>query len=115
MTSTIITKNIFEAPTPSTNQLKDIIDWLNEGDIVVITNNFGKYYTFHNKCNEVTDISQSRVIVIVCETLPGLLDVGEWEYYIRGTKNDDCRCGDIISKINEGIKNKLPNVFVFTS
>ena len=115
MTSNIINKNIFEAPTTSTNQLKDIIDWLKEGDIVVITNKFGKNYAFHNKCNDVKDISQSRVIVVVCETLPSLLDEGEWEYYIRGTKNDDCKCENIISKINEGIKNQLRNVFVFTS
>jgi hypothetical protein len=97
------------------NQLKDIIDWLKKGDIVAITNKFGQCYIFHNKCNEVKDILQSRVIVVVCETVPGVLDEGEWEYYIRETKNDDCKCEDIISKINDGIKNKLPNVFVFKS
>jgi hypothetical protein len=96
MTSTRCTNS----PQTTENNLLDIINWLKEGDYVVIHNNYkyGRY--FHSQCNEKeqTDdeikpyLENTRIIYVNVSHLPGLLDDGEWNWYINQEGNQECKC-----------------------
>src|SRR5258708_5020684 len=86
------------SPVPTANQLKDIIDWLKEGDCVFIHNNFLGGRFFHPNC--VCDVkpdksifNSCRVIYINVKKMPGLLDDGEWNWYINNSGFHECQCG----------------------
>jgi hypothetical protein len=64
---------------PTTNSLRDIVDWLKNGDFVCIhTNTDYIYYYSKETCNSIED---HRLIYV--NVMPGLLDEGEWPYYIE--------------------------------
>ncbi len=111
----------YERPITTNNQLVDIINWLKLGDIVVIYNAYGSWRVFHNQCEKQCLVSTSdpkpkitcRISTIYCKTIPGLLDEGEWEYYIKQEGNSECECLDIVNRINKMMAEKEPNVFNF--
>ncbi len=41
-----------------------------------------------------------RVIIVDCENMPGLLDDGEWNYYMLSDDIKNCKC----KKVTEWIK-----------
>ena len=81
-------------PKVTRNNLKDIIDYLNDGDYVVIHDDvkYGRY--FHQKCPTTDDdfINNNRVIYVNVNKMPGLLDEGEWEWYIKSVGHCECTC-----------------------
>lgn len=110
--------DIYKLPETSSNQLTDVINWIKEGKtIVIITNDYGKCRFFHNEEDEksIYELEKFRVIVIHCKTFPGLLDDGEWNYYITGAGNKEYCSDELISKTNDAIRNKDKNVFIFVS
>lgn len=82
-------------PICTDNGLADIISWLKNGDYVVIHDNYkyGRY--FHSKCpDDYSDdyINNHRIIYVNVSYMPGLLDDGEWEWYIKSENNSECTC-----------------------
>ena len=90
-------------PKTTSNNLRDVIDWLKEGDYVVIHNNYLHGRFFHSNCIETPNIPVSdltdqmllnnrRIIYVDVKSMPGLLDEGEWEYYIKLGGFSECKC-----------------------
>lgn len=82
------------SPTVSNNNLGDIIEYLNNGDYVIIHDGIRNGRYFHHKCpNENTEyIENNRVIYINVSKMPSLLDNGEWEWYIKSVGHSECTC-----------------------
>ena len=104
------------SPKTTNNNLKDIIDWLRLGDFVVIHNDykFGRF--FHTNCpvsnGEIgKTLENSRVIYVNVKSLAGLLDDGEWEYYIKDNGHRECTC-DLKEHVLD--PKKLPHIYNFT-
>ena len=64
---------------PTTNNLKDIVDWLKNGDIVCIHTKKDFIYYSKNEC----EIMDQRLIYVDVQCTPDLLLDGEWPYYIE--------------------------------
>ena len=84
-------------PETTSNNLADIIDWLKAGDYVFIHNNYLGGRFFHKNCTrkfekQADDFADHRVIFVNVKSMPGLLDKGEWDYYITHEGFDDCSC-----------------------
>jgi len=112
--------NLNIGPTISTNNLKDIIDWLNFGDYVVIHDNWKYGRFFHTKCSADDCMSDEaikqflencRIIYINVSSHSSLLDDGEWEYYIKSANHQECTC-----KLKKRIvdPNELPYCYYLT-
>lgn len=63
------------------NQLADVIQWLKIGHYVVLQSNLRSRVFFGKEDAENT--FDKATIVVSCETVPGILDEGEWEWYIN--------------------------------
>lgn len=105
----------YEEPITTNNQLVDVIKWVESGDIVVLYNQYGQLRKYHNKCEENTKYDD-RICCIECNKLPGLLDDGEWNYYIENAnnKNKNCTCNNLIKIVNTLIKKNARNVYLYT-
>lgn len=80
-------------PKSTTNNLADIIKWLGAGDYVVVHNNYKHGRFFHKQCPDPNfDIDQHRVTYVNVGSMPGLLDDGEWEWYIKNSGCHECSC-----------------------
>lgn len=94
-----------EPLTTTTNTLADIIRWLKAGAYIVIHSKNGRFF---HKCTKTTltthevknYLDNHRFIYINVSKLPGLLDNGEWNWYITHAGFDECKCSlkDISSK-----------------
>ena len=105
----------FETPTTSTNQLLDVIKWLRNGDIVVIFNDSNVFRIFYESDDYLNNLTDRRIIMIDCQTVPGICDDGEWNYYITEAGNIESTSVDLLQKIRVMIGNKSPNIFSFKS
>jgi len=105
----------FDPPTTSTNQLLDVIKWLRNGDIVVIFNNSNVFRIFYQSEEYLNNLTDRRIILIDCQTVPGICDDGEWNYYITEAGNIESTSVDLLQKIRVMIGNKSPNIFSFKS
>ena len=74
----------YKVPEITTNSLADIISWLGFGDIVVLHCNNFRRMAFHNN-NEIQ--GNERIIYVNVSSMPSLLDVGEWNWYIEKAGN----------------------------
>jgi hypothetical protein len=63
------------------NNLVDNITMIEAGEILAIYGG-GDCRVFH-KLPTPVDLSERRVVYLDCNSLPGLLDKGEWEWYIH--------------------------------
>jgi len=102
----------YEDPVTTKNQFADVIKWLANGDIVVLYNQYGQLRVYHNKCQENTKYDD-RICCIDCKKFPGLLDDGEWNWYIENAKNQKCTCNDLINVVNTLIKKNAKNVYLY--
>ena len=91
-TVTTVESRLTSPPQTTSNNLRDILDWLKEGDYVVIHNNYRSGRFFHANCRPQSCLDTSRVIYVNVSSLPGLLDQGEWDYYITEGGFDECHC-----------------------
>ena len=105
----------FEAPSTSANQLLDVIKWLRNGDIIVIFNDNNVFRIFYQSEEYLNNLTERRIIMIDCQTVPGICDDGEWNYYITEAGNIESTSVDLLQKIRVMIGNKSPNVFGFKS
>ena len=80
--------NRTDLPKCTKNQLKDIIDWLKIGDVVVLHHNNYNGHIYHNCMNLDPNI---RYIFINVHRMPNLLNEGEWPWYIEQSYNK-CIC-----------------------
>lgn len=108
-------QTVFETPTTSTNQLLDVIKWLRNGDIVVIFNDNNVFRIFYESDDYLNNLTDRRIIMIDCQTVPGICDDGEWNYYITEAGNIESTSVDLLQKIRVMIGNKSPNIFSFKS
>ena len=107
-----------ESPACTTNNLRDIIDWLQLGDYVIIHCHGKNGRFFHTKCagSELSEdqvqpfLEQARVISIDVNDMPGLLDEGEWEYYIKREGHQECTC---LIKERARLGKDVPHKFMF--
>lgn len=88
----------------SSNSLHDVCEWLKEGAYVIIHNNYinGRY--FHHRCPQTNEKMEKNqfllqqdvkfpVVYLDVKSMPGLLDDGEWEWYIKNEANsNECTC-----------------------
>lgn len=81
----------------TTNNLNDVISWLKLGAYVTIYVN--RYARSFHTCNKNLSeeeaeeyVKTHRFIYINVSKLPGLLDDGEWNYYIKQAGFDECDC-----------------------
>jgi hypothetical protein len=87
------------------NNLLDIINWLKLGAYVIIHTNYARFF---HKCSNLSEsevddyIKQHRFIYVNVSKLPGLLDDGEWNWYITNAGFDECKCSikDKVSNFN---------------
>lgn len=105
----------FENLTITTNQLADVLGFLNKGDIVVIFNNNNVFKIFYKSKESIENLTDKRIILIDCQTVPGICDDGEWNYYITSAGNIESTSIDLLQKIRVIIGNKSPNIFSFKS
>ncbi len=97
--------------TESHNQLEMTIHWLKMGDYVVLHNKNGRFF---HKCvtgltnEQVTKyLNNTRVIYLNAAAWPGLLDDGEWNWYIKKAGFDECTCqAKNITSIPGNVKHK---------
>ena len=79
------------------NNLADIINWLKAGAYVIVHN---KNERFFHKCtkttltaDEIKDyVDSHRFIYVNVSKMLGLLDDGEWNWYIIHEGFDECKC-----------------------
>ena len=107
-----INNKLYEEPKTSDNPLKDVMDWLNENNIVVLYNRYNQIQIYHNNCDNCNDYSD-RICCANCVSVPGILDKGEWDWYILDKGNKVCKCKDQLTTINNLIKANSKNVFMF--
>jgi hypothetical protein len=103
----------FITPIPSTNQLVDVIGWVRNGDIVVIFNDNNVFRIFYKSNDSIDNLTDKRIMMINCQSVPGICDDGEWNYYITQDGNIESNSIDLLQKIKVLIGNKSPNVFSF--
>ena len=100
----------------TSNNLKDIINFISQGYYVIIYNK-NYYRCFHNKLkddnhnfrcnglltdNDINDyIKTHRFIYLNVERMSGLLDDGEWNWYIENEGYNECNCN-----LSHNIQNK---------
>lgn len=99
----------YAQPTTTSNQLGDIFNWLQNGNIVVLKSKFAQYI-FHN-----CEINNEKPLYIFVDVnaFPSLLNEGEWPDFLTDAGTHVCLCPDIINKLNNAIKSNAPNVFKF--
>lgn len=83
----------------SKNNLMDIIGWLKLGAYVVIHSEFARFFHIcDGKTMTETEIKEyinsHRFIYVNVSSLPGLLDDGEWNWYINEYAKpvSECKC-----------------------
>lgn len=76
------------------NNLKDVIEWLNEGACVIIHDAFQLGRVYHPHCPEwPRDLAKQPVIYVDVALTPGLLNDGEWDWEIKNATNiQECAC-----------------------
>ena len=90
-------KSLTEPLLTTTNNLRDVVDWLNKDAYVVIYSKNGRFF-HHCTKTTLTDIEikdyldTHRFIYIDVSPMPGLLDDGEWNWYITHAGFDECEC-----------------------
>jgi hypothetical protein len=108
-----INNNTYETPLTTNNPLCDVIKWLNNGNTVLLYNKYGQWRIYHNNC-EKTKNFDNTICCVNCQTVPGILDDGEWDYYIEEDgSNKKCECENNLKTIKELISYKSKNVFMF--
>lgn len=103
-------------PACTTNQLADVISWLNLGDYVILHSGPKIGRVFHSKCSssKIDDdfFENTRVIYVnVGRRWADLLNDGEWEYYIKQAGHEECHC-----ELRSQIRNSsgLPHHYTFS-
>lgn len=99
----------YEQPKITNNQLKDINDWIDLGDIVVLKSEFVQY--IYHDCEKAP--TNPRYILINCNGFPSLLNEDEWPDYLQSYGKEICKCQNITKQINNAIKLNASNVFQF--
>src|SRR3990170_2400071 len=94
----LTTSRLTTSPVTTTNQLRDIVGWLKEGDCVFVHNNFKGGRFFHPGCvvgvkPDRSQFNHCRVIYVDVRKMPGLLADGEWNWYINDAGIPECQCG----------------------
>ncbi|CAH6419809.1 Hypothetical protein HVR_LOCUS890 [uncultured virus] len=91
-----------EKLTITKNNLVDIINWLKRDAYVIIHAKNGRFF---HKCSKKqlseeerkTYINTNRFIYVDVSKMTGLLDDGEWEWFIKDSGKsmgiDECKCG----------------------
>ncbi len=111
-----INKKTYDEPISSSNPLADIIQWLKKGDIVFLYNKYKKRLIYHNKCTKIEggfSKFDDRICCIECKSVPGILDDGEWDYYIE-QGNTKCECISNLETIEELIRSNARNIYMYT-
>jgi hypothetical protein len=93
------TSQQYFSPIVTSDCLRDMYGWLENGDYVVLHNDYTCARYFH-KCiadmkseKEVTQfLGHCKVIYIDVARNPGLLNDGEWEHYIKKAGYPECTC-----------------------
>jgi hypothetical protein len=70
-------------PKTTTNQLADIVNWLKNGDMVVLHDDKQNCIVFGHHDNPNIDLTTIRVVMVNCGGMPCLLDEEQWQWYIE--------------------------------
>ena len=77
-------------PLATTNKLKDIVDWLKEGDMICLHVN-RRYQYYVGVDYDKTPFDSKRLIYINLSSCPDLLLEDEWPHYIHNSNNIECK------------------------
>lgn len=86
-----------QPPHQTGNSLRDIIDWIKQGDFIILHHQ-GLYARYYHQCSEKS--AKYRIIYINIINYPDLLNDGEWPWYIEDEGCTLCNC-EIKTKIKE--------------
>ncbi len=84
----------------TSNNLADVIGWLKEEQPTLVVLHARGYAPrfFHNQCDEKAE-NLPRVIYVDVSRHVGLLDQGEWDWYIiEALGKPECTCDDLKNK-----------------
>lgn len=89
-------------PKTTGNNLRDVVDWLGLGDYIVMYDDSGRERKWCPCCSsgrgiaKIEDVpaqlEKQRTIYLRIKSMPGLLDEGEWEWYIKNEGFEECTC-----------------------
>jgi hypothetical protein len=87
-------------PVSAAISFSDVVDWLREGDYVILYNSREKCGRFFHECQADTksfkQISEflhgHKVIYLDVTSRPGVLSKGHWEWHLREAGYDRCTC-----------------------
>jgi hypothetical protein len=65
----------------TSNNLRDIITWLNQGFIICLYSDIQKVYYYSRE--SIAEITDEKIVYIDISENPRLLDEDEWPYYIK--------------------------------
>lgn len=81
----------------TSNNLADIINWLKDDNFVFIHNGAIGGRFFHKcdgtPCDFTSLVEKTDVIYVDVRSHPGLLEDGEWNWYIENAGFKECTCG----------------------
>ena len=72
------------------NNLKDVVEWIKSGHVVVLKAKF-KTLVYHNRCGEELSTS-NEVLNLNVSSWGSLLDDGEWPWYLEDSGCQICSC-----------------------
>jgi hypothetical protein len=86
-----------DAPVPTSNNLRDVVEWLRAGDVVVLHNKGAEACLWH-KCvsGREIDFALARCILVDVGRMPSLMNEGEWDYYLLQYAQR-CECPSVLS------------------
>ncbi len=116
------TKNMMTTPTrtfpvPSTTKhtLPAIVEWLEDGSIVCLGTPSGRYRLFSSPTNDM-NLDENRICIVMCRTMPSLLDDGEWEWNIKNESHikhiEHTNIQNYVERIIQMNNDIQPNVFL---
>jgi len=95
-----MSKNLDKDPAKERQERKGydlvlIIDWVKEGDCVVLHHK-NSSLVYHNKCDENKDEKlqdKTRFIFVDMGAFPSLMEEDEWPWYLKDKQCNNCKCG----------------------
>lgn len=107
-----------ECPDVTGGHLSNIVKWLKLGDICLLHYKFKNGQIWHYNCSGKQDLTEDeldniRVIWYEAKTAPGILNEGEWPYYLKTAGISRCKCSLSKLVVNPKICAKK-NLYVFS-
>ena len=106
----------FPVPRTTKHTLGAVVEWLEDESIVCLATPSGRYRLFSSPTNNM-DLNENRICIVMCRTMPSLLDDGEWEWNIKNESHikhiEHTNIQNYVERIIQMNNDNQPNVFLF--